>query len=73
MQSKQYGHFAWEEALTLIHVGPYRTLGESCSSLFDHVEGHSTRIQGSRREVYLGDREFTAPVHLTELQVLVAP
>jgi hypothetical protein len=61
------------EALTLIHLGPYRTLGESWSLLFDHIEGHNIRIQGPRREVYMDEREFTAPVHLTELQVLVAP
>jgi len=61
------------EALTLIHFGPYRTLGEGWSLLFDYIEGHNIRIQGPRREVYLDDREFAAPVHLTELQVLAAP
>jgi effector-binding domain-containing protein len=61
------------DAWTLLHHGPYQTLGESWSLLFDYVEGHNIRVQGPRREVYLDDREFAARGHLTELQVLVAP
>lgn len=57
--------------LTWIHHGSFQTLGESWERLFDFIEGRNIKVNGPRREIYLGVHSPDGNIMRAELQVPV--
>lgn len=53
---------------TLVHLGPFDTLGASYASLTQWIEGHGYHIAGPAREVYLSMDPGRPDAWVTELQ-----
>lgn len=64
------------KALTILHHGPYETIGESYKVLIDHIKTHNLKTTAPSREVYLKGPGLIFPRspkrYITELQMFIA-
>lgn len=60
------------DVLSVVHHGPYATLGKTWEKLFDYIERHNIPVKGPRREIYLQFTGDDARQYITELQVPLA-
>jgi effector-binding domain-containing protein len=61
------------EMASLVHHGPFTTLGEAYSAIMQWIEGNGYQITGPSREVYLQYERTGDPAqYVTEIQVPVA-
>ena len=62
-------------AVTLIHRGPYETIGSSYRKLIDYVNENGVRIQCPTREMYIKGPGFIIPRSpkrfITEIQFMI--
>ncbi len=64
----------WDSMATVVHHGPFSSLGQAYNALLAWIEQNGYRIVGSTREVYLEyERQGDPAQYVTEVQVPVEP
>jgi DNA-binding transcriptional MerR regulator len=62
----------WDSMATVVHHGPFSTLGQAYNALLAWIEQNGYRIVGSTREIYLNyERQGDPAQYVTEVQVPV--